>query len=167
MIICLIGIGIIAIFWLIFLYNYICDKLMVRYDELSSKYLRKDEEKAKLYFKKYKFWRGAGFWFTDDSRNCAIIVSIILIIIYGVVLGGMKGTARQNYKIALDTKSQIEYVLENNTTMDGDKAALIVKAIEINNQIRYYKRMQNNIWVNWFGYDDFANMEEIDLNDFS
>lgn len=166
MLICLIGIGVIAVFWLIFLYNYICDKLMDKYDELSSKYSQ-DTEKSALYYKKYKFWRDAGFWFIDDSRNCAIIVSIILIIIYGIVFAGMKGTAHQNYKIASDSKSQIEYVLENNTAVDEDKAALIVKAIEINNQIRYYKRIQNNIWVNWFGYDDFATMEEIDLNDFS
>ena len=166
MIICLMGIGIIAIFWLIFLYNYICDKLMDKYDDLSVKYFREDEEKSKLYFKKYKFWRDAGFWFTDDSRNCAIIVSIILTFIFSIIFAGMKGQACEDYKIALDTKNQIEYVLENNTTIDEDKAALIVEAIEINNQIRYYKRIQNNIWVNWFGYDDFADMEEINLDYF-
>lgn len=166
MIICLIGIGIIAIFWLIFLYNYTCDKLMDKYDELSSQYWQ-DKEQSKLYYKKYKFWRDAGFWFTDSSRDFAIIVTIILAIIFGIVFAGMKGQACQDYKKALDTKNQIEYVLENNTTIDEDKAALIVEAIEINNQIRYYKRIQNNIWVNWFGYDDFANMEEINLDDFA
>lgn len=167
MIICLIGIGIIAIFWLMFLYNFICDKLMDKYDDLSVKYFRKDEKKSKLYFKKYKFWRDAGFWFTDDSRNCAILVTIILAIIFGLVFAGMKGQACEDYKKALDTKTQIEYVLENNNTVSEDKAALIVEAIEINNQIRYYKRIQNNIWFNWFGYDDFANMEEINLDFFT
>lgn len=166
MIICLIGIGIVTIFWLIFLYNYVCDKLMDRYDDLSSKYYKKDEEKSKLYYKKYKFWRDAGFWCTDDSRNCAILVTIILAIIFGVVFAGVRGQACQDYKKALDTKSQIEYVLENNTTIDEDKAALIVEAIEVNNQIRYYKRIQNNIWINWFVNDDFANMEEINLDSF-
>ena len=166
MIICLIGIGIIAIFWLMFLYNFICDKLMDKYDDLSVKYFRKDEKKSKLYFKKYKFWRDAGFWFTDDSRNCAIIVSIILAFIFGIVFAGMKGQARQDYKKALDTKEQIEFVIEDNLTINEDKDALIVKAIEINNQIRYYKRIQSNFWINWFGYDDFANMEEINLNTF-
>ena len=166
MIICLIGIGIIAILWLIFLYNYICDKLMDKYDELSLQYWR-DKEKSKLYYEKYKFWRDARFWFTDDSRNCAILVTICLTLIFGVVFAGMKGQAYQDYKKALDTKNQIEYVLENNTSVYEDKAALIVEAIKVNNQIRYYKRIQNNIWVNWFGYDDFANMEEIDLDTFA
>ena len=109
MVICLIGIGIIAIFWLIFLYNYVCDKLMVKYDNLSSKYSRKDEEKSKLYYKKYKFWRNAGFWFTDDSRICAILITVGLVVIFGLVFAGMKGQAYLDYKKALDTKSQIEY----------------------------------------------------------
>ena len=78
----------------------------------------------------------------------------------------MKDQGNRDYKKALDTKSQIEYVLENNIVADEDKDALLVKAIEVNNKIRYYKRIQNNVWVNWFGTSDFENMKEIDFNDF-
>lgn len=166
MIICLIGIGIIAILWLIFLYNYICDKLKDKYYELSSKYCIEDEEKSKLYYKKYESWRHASFWFADDSRSCAIIISIILALIFGVIFAGTKGQVCQDYKKALDTKTQIQYVLENDIVVNEDKDSLIVEAIKVNNQIRYYKRVQNNPWINWFGNNDFANMEEINLDSF-
>ena len=166
MIICLIGIGICVILGLISLYKDICER---KEDKWYNEWYNTNTTNTNtddIYYQKYEKWKKAHSWITESIASIAIGVTVILCFLYGIVFLAMKGQGNCDYEKALDTKSQIEYILENDIVTDEDKDALLVRAIEVNNKIRYYKRIQNNIWVNWFGTSDFENMKEIDFNDF-
>ena len=166
MIICLIGIGICAFLGFLCLHKYICE---CKENKWYNKYYNTKEksEEETLYRKKYKAWRKAHNWISECIGEITLFVIIILTFVFGLTFLATKGQNNNLYKEALDTKTQIEYVLENNIVVNEDKDSLIVKAIEINNQIKYYKRVQNNPWINWFGNDNLANMEEINLDSFA
>lgn len=171
MVICLIGLSIIVALLLVILFAIIADKRATHYynkkwevyhTEKSSNSDFTDTSKLDYYQRKYKIWekldRINGC--DNSTRHILALFSIIIILVLTLFFAGFKVEGKNDYKEYLLIEQTIEYFVENDIDLDS---TLLQRTLEINEKIAKHKQYKQNIWFNWFVYNDICEVESIDL----
>ena len=163
MIICLIGLGIIILGLLFYLFVLLAEKKYNYYDNKACELYKGDPTLLSYYKKKKKFWEkfdirynwpvGASF-----GLSTAVIVAIIFLI-----FTGFKSEGKRDYEECLLVKETIEYCIDNDITLDN---SMLERSIKLNKEIRLHKEQKQNPWLSWFVYNDICEIEEINLDYF-
>lgn len=173
MIICLIGLGIISLFFIFYMFTVLATK---RYKIYRNKIWKLEQDigteketilthnNLDFYRKKKDFW--SKFDDFRDFNNLGAIfslVSVVIIMIIFLIFVGFKSEGKKDYKEYLLVKESIEYCIDNDITLDNN---LLIRAIEVNKEVQKHKDDKQNPWLSWFVYNDICNVEEIDLDYF-
>ena len=163
MIICLIGLGIIVLGLLFYLFVLLSEKKYNYYDNEACEACKGDSTLLSYYRKKRKFWEkfdirynwpvGASF-----GLSTAVIIAIIFLL-----FTGFKSEGKRDYEEYLLVKETIEYCIDNDIILDN---SMLEKTIRLNKEIANYKQDKQNPWLSWFVYNDICNVNEINLDSF-
>lgn len=160
MIICLIGLSIIFLGLLFYLFSLLAEK---KYNYYYNKWIdtNNSTELEEKYCKKKDFW---GIFLIDFQVGGAfILITCLVVAILSLLFVGFKSEGKKDYEEYLLVKETIEYCIDNDIILDN---SMLEKSIKLNKELRLHKEQKQNPWLSWFVYNDICNMEEIDLDSF-
>lgn len=173
MIICLIGLGIISLFFAFYMFTVLATKKYKMYrnkireleqDIGTEKETILTHNNLEFYGKKKDFW--SKFDDIRDFNNLGAtfsLVSVVIIAIIFLIFTGFKSEGKKDYEEYLLVKETIEYCIDNDITLDN---SMLEKTIKLNKEISKHKQDKQNPWLSWFVYNDICEVELIDLNIF-
>lgn len=173
MIICLIGLGIISLFFVFYMFIILATKKYRIYrnkiweleqDIGTDKETILTHNNLEFYGKKKDFW--SKFVDFRDLNNIGAIfsfVSAVIVAIIFLIFTGFKSEGKKDYEEYLLVKETIEYCIDNDIKLDN---SLLEKSIRINKEINKHKQDKQNPWLSWFVYNDICNVNEINLDSF-
>lgn len=173
MMICLIGLGIIFLFFVFYMFTVLATKKYKIYrnkiweleqDIGTEKETILTHNNLEFYEKKKRFW--SKFDDFRDFNNLGAIfslVSVAIIMAIFIIFTGFKSEGKRDYEEYLLVKETIEYCIDNDITLDN---SMLEKTIRINKEINRHKQDKQNPWLSWFVYNDICNINEINLDSF-
>lgn len=167
MVICLIGLSIIVLSLLFYLFVLLTEKKHNYYDnkvcELYNKKVKEADHTLQGYKKKRKFWEKFDIrWNWSMGASFGLTTATIIAIIF-LIFTGFKSEGKKDYEEYLLVKETIEYCIDNDITLDN---SLLEKSIKLNKEISKHKQDKQNPWLSWFVYNDICEIEEINLKYF-
>lgn len=173
MIICLIGLGIISLFFVFYMFTVLATKKYKIYrnkiwelkqDIGTEKETILTHNNLEFYKKKKYFWSKIDD-FRDFNNLGAIfgLVSVVIIAIIFLIFIGFKSEGKRDYEEYLLVKETIEYCVDNDIALDN---SMLEKIIKLNKEIQQHKDDKQNPWLSWFVYNDISEVELIDLDVF-
>jgi len=171
MIICLIGLGIIILGLLFYLFVLLAEKKYRIYrnkiweleqDINTEKETILTHNNLEFYGKKKDFWsKFADFKdFNNLGASFGLSTAVIIAIIF-LIFTGFKSEGKKDYEEYLLVKETIEYCIDNDIALDN---SMLERSIKLNKEIRLHKEQKQNPWLSWFVYNDICEIEEINLD---
>lgn len=166
MIICLIGLGIIVLGLLFYLFVLLAECKYGYYDDkIWNIYGKVKETNSTLqeYYKKRKFWEKFDIRYEWSVGTSFGLITAIIITTIFLIFAGFKSEGKKDYEEYLLVKETIEYCIDNDITLDN---SMLEKTIKLNKEIAKHKQDKQNPWLSWFVYNDISEAELIDLDVF-